>query len=488
VPDTKLYRKLKEIKPSSIAVIGDLILDQYLGGELTRISPEAPVGVLDCTFEELHLGGAANVASNLAKLGCSVSLVGVVGKDSAAADMKRLIRREKINGRGIITVSDRPTIQKTRLMAQGQQLMRVDREKRLPIPEQAEKRVVAFFEEKMKNFDGLVLSDYNKGLLTQRLTRKLIAVAKKNGKPVLIDPKGDSYAQYRGADVITPNRLELKKASGIECGDRKSVEKAARLLIKNHRFKAVLATLGADGMAWFPAGGAGTFFPTIAQEVFDVTGAGDTVVAVFAFGLLGGLEPEEAVRLSNHAGGLQVAHLGAVGIGLQEIMASLAGDGYAESKIVDAHEAAQTARRLKNQKKKVVFTNGCFDLIHYGHIQYLQKAKKLGDWLVLGLNSDASVKKLKGAGRPVLNENDRAHIMAALDCVDQVVLFGEPTPLKLIKSIKPDILVKGGDYTVSRIVGHKEVKKWGGKAVTIPYQEGKSTSGVIKQIVESRRR
>jgi D-beta-D-heptose 7-phosphate kinase/D-beta-D-heptose 1-phosphate adenosyltransferase len=169
-------------------------------------------------------------------------------------------------------------------------------------------------------------------------------------------------------------------------------------------------------------------------------------------------------------------------------MASLAGDGYAESKIVDVLEAAQTARRLKNQKKKVVFTNGCFDLIHYGHIQYLQKAKKLGDWLVLGLNSDASVKKLKGAGRPVLNENDRAHIMAALDCVDQVVLFGEPTPLKLIKSIKPDILVKGGDYTVNRIVGHKEVKKWGGRAVTIPYQEGKSTSGVIKQIVESRRR
>ncbi len=480
MPDSYLYKQLNDIKPSRIAVVGDIILDQYLKGEISRISPEAPVGVLDCLSDNLHLGGAANVAGNLAELGCKVSLIGVVGKDETAKELKKLLKAKKIETSGIVVSADRPTTKKTRLMAQGQQLMRVDREKRLPIPAEIEKKIAVAFELKIKSFDGIVVSDYNKGLLTNSLLAKLISTARKNGKLIIIDPKGDSYSKYKGADIITPNRLELERASGIKCDSAKTVEKAARTIIKKHKIKSVLATLGADGMALFSPKGKGSFVPTFAREVYDVTGAGDTVIATFAFALLGGLSPDYSARLSNHAGGLQVARLGAVSIGLEEIRSSLfAGEG---SKVVDIKEAAGISAALRKNKKKIVFTNGCFDLIHYGHIQYLQQAKKLGDWLVLALNSDLSVRKLKGKGRPVLNENDRAHIMAAMDCVDQVIIFKEPTPIKLIKAIKPDFLVKGGDYKVKDIAGYGEIGKWGGKVKTISYKEGKSTSGIIEKI------
>ena len=482
--ETELYRRFREIRPVSVVVVGDVILDEYISGDINRISPEAPVGVLDCSSEEYMLGGAANVAANVVKLGSRAILLGVTGRDPDAATLKKLLKKDGIDSGWLVSAGDRPTIKKSRIMSRRQQLLRIDRENRNPITAAIERRLMANFRKALVKADGVIISDYDKGLLTKKLLREIIAHARKKGKPVVVDPKGDSFSKYRGAEIITPNRAELEKSAGMSLPDQKSVEKAARRLIKKGSVSGVLATLGGDGMALFMKDGDGWFFPTVAREVFDVTGAGDTVVAVFTTSLLGGLLPEEAASLSNYAGGLQVAHLGALGIGRDEIGHSLSGAaGFEESKIVELSEAAAIAATIKKKNKKVVFTNGCFDLIHYGHIQYLRKSKKLGDRLVVGLNSDASVKKLKGAGRPLLSEHDRAHILAALDCVDMVVIFGEKTPLKLIKAIKPDILVKGGDYSVDQIVGHKEIEKWGGSVLTLPYIKGNSTTGIIQKII-----
>ncbi|MBI5177669.1 MAG: D-glycero-beta-D-manno-heptose-7-phosphate kinase [Nitrospinae bacterium] len=484
--EAELYRRLKDLKPVTVIVIGDVILDEYLGGDIRRISPEAPVGVLDCAHEDLKLGGAANVAANFKKLHCAVHLIGVTGNDADAARLKALIRSKGISPDGLVSSSDRPTIKKTRVMAQRQQLVRIDREVRAAIPAETELKVLAHFKKVLPKSDGVVISDYHKGLLTDGVLKEIIRLARRAKKPVVVDPKGDSFAKYAGADFITPNRLELEKAAGMKCPDKARIERAARSLIRRHSLGAVLATLSADGMSLFEKGGNGTFLPTVAREVFDVTGAGDTVVAVFTAAHLGGFLPEEAARLANHAGGLQVAHLGAEGVGLEEIKHSLAGEaGISESKVVDLKTAAQLAETLRKKNKKIVFTNGCFDLIHYGHIQYLQKARRLGDRLFLGLNSDSSVRRLKGPSRPVLHEHDRAHILAALDCVDQVILFSEPTPLKLIKAIKPHVLVKGGDYAVDQIVGHNEVQRWGGEVKTVKYIEGNSTSGIITKIMRT---
>lgn len=486
--DSDLYGLLKEIKPVSIVLVGDVILDHYLGGEVTRVSPEAPVGIVDCKFDEYKLGGAANVAANLGKLGCGVVLLGVTGKDSDAGILKALLKNESISANTLTPCGDRPTTKKTRVMAQGQQLLRIDREERKPIPKKIEQKLIAHFKKALKGADGVIVSDYNKGLLTNSFLKNIISLCRKNKKRLVVDPKGDSFAKYRGADVITPNRRELERATGIQCGDYKMVKKAALALIRKHSFKSVLATLGPDGMGLFEKKGAGRFFPTAAQEVFDVSGAGDTVVAVFTAALLGGLLPEEAARLSNYAGALQVAHLGAVGVGIAEIESGLAKEaGHTESKIIGIEEAAEISEALRKRKKKVVFTNGCFDLLHYGHIKYLQKARKLGHSLMVGLNSDSSVRKLKGRGRPLIGEDDRAHILAALDCVDHVIIFGEPTPIKLINKIKPGVLVKGGDYKIDQIVGHTEVKKWGGSVKTINYIKGSSTTGLIQKIIRTRR-
>ena len=488
MPNTELFRRFKEIKPVSIVVVGDVILDEYIDGEINRISPEAPVGVLDCKSETYMLGGAANVAANVVKLGCKAALIGVTGVDTAAAELKSLLKKEKIDAALVVTSKDRPTIKKSRIISRQQQLLRIDRENRSDIPKSVESRLIKNFKKALAKADGAIISDYNKGLLTKKFLREAISYAKKIGKPVVVDPKGDSFAKYKGASVVTPNRVELEKSTGIKCGDKKSVEKAARQIIKKQSISCVLATLGSGGMALFTNKGESHFFPTVAQEVFDVTGAGDTVVAVFSAALLGGMLPEEAARLSNHAGGMQVAQLGASGISKKEIARSLAGAaGFDESKIVTVKDAAAVAVSLRKQNKKVVFTNGCFDLIHFGHIQYLRKAKKLGHRLVVGLNSDSSVKRLKGANRPLLSEHDRAHILAALDCVDMVVIFDEGTPIKLIKAIKPEILVKGGDYKIDQIVGYKEIKKWGGKVLTLPYVKGNSTTGIIEKIIRDQK-
>ena len=486
--EIELYRRFKELKRVSVVVLGDVILDEYIEGEINRISPEAPVGVLDCKSETYMLGGAANVAANVVKLGGKATLIGVTGSDPVARELKSLLKKEGIDARQIVTSGDRPTIKKSRIISQQQQLLRIDRENRDPMPKSVESKLIQNFKKALAKADGAIISDYNKGLLTKKLLREAVSYARKKGKPVIVDPKGDSFAKYKGADVLTPNRGELEKSTGMKCGDKKSVEKAARRIIKKHSVSCVLATLGADGMALFTKKGESHFFPTVAREVFDVTGAGDTVVAVFTTALLGGMLPEEAARLSNHAGGLQVAHLGALGISKKEMERSLAGAaGFDESKIVNLKDAAGVAESLRKQNKKVVFTNGCFDLIHFGHIQYLRKARKLGHRLVVGLNSDSSVRRLKGTGRPLLSEHDRAHILAALDCVDMVVIFDEKTPIKLIKAIKPEILVKGGDYQIDQIVGYKEIKKWGGKVLTLSYVKGNSTTGLIQKIIRNQK-
>jgi D-beta-D-heptose 7-phosphate kinase/D-beta-D-heptose 1-phosphate adenosyltransferase len=484
--NAELYKRLGEIRPVKVVVLGDVILDEYIGGDISRISPEAPVGVLESTDGDFKLGGAANVAANFKKLGCGAVLIGVAGKDADAARLKSTLKKNGISGNNLILTADRPTTKKTRVMAQRQQLLRIDRENRSPISAEQERKALAILKREIAGADGVVISDYNKGFLTNTLLSGIIAISRKHKKPVIVDPKGESFAKYKGASVITPNRGELEKAAGMKCPTSALVEKGARLIAKKHSISSVLATLSADGAALFQKNVSGKYFPALAREIFDVTGAGDTVVAVFTAAWLGGFLQEEAVQLANHAAGLQVAHLGADGVGLDEIRKSLAQTAESGgSKITDLKTAALIAETLRKEGKKIVFTNGCFDLIHYGHIQYLQKAKKLGDRLFLGLNSDSSVKRLKGPSRPILDEHDRAHIMAALDCVDQVVLFDELTPLNLIKAVKPHFLVKGGDYKPEQIVGYKEIKKWGGSIKTIDYIEGSSTTGIIKKITRS---
>jgi D-beta-D-heptose 7-phosphate kinase/D-beta-D-heptose 1-phosphate adenosyltransferase len=473
------------VKGLSALVVGDQMLDEYLWGKAERISPEAPVQVVDVLREDLRLGGAGNVVNNLVALGCRVAVSSVVGGDNNGAQLMQAFSGKGVDVAGVFEDPHRLTSKKTRVVAANQQIVRLDRETREPLGPDSEQRLTEYLRQQAGSFQVILVSDYLKGVLTPIVLEAVVAAGREHGIPVVVDPKGNDYAKYRGATILTPNRREAEAASGVAITDAASLERAARLMLDQADLSALLITRSEEGMSLFPREKEALHIPTVAREVFDVTGAGDTVLAVLGLAMAGGLALPEAALLANIAAGIAVSKLGTSTVSPGEIIEE-AGRGHRDSvaKIKNLDVLVSLIKREQEMGKRVVFTNGCFDLLHAGHVKYLQKARSLGDLLILGLNSDASVRRLKGPSRPLIDEEERAHLLAALDCVDYVVMFDEDTPLRLIETLKPDILVKGGDYTREGVVGHEVVESYGGRVELVEFVDGKSTTGIIEKILQ----
>ncbi|HPX61158.1 MAG TPA: D-glycero-beta-D-manno-heptose-7-phosphate kinase [Deltaproteobacteria bacterium] len=466
-------------------VIGDLMLDEYLWGRAERISPEAPVQVVDVVREELRLGGAGNVVNNLVALGAQVSVCSVIGDDQNGRALLDAFEGLGVGTDAIMRDNSRRTSRKTRVLASNQQIVRIDRESRDAPHAEIEEQLCSWIAANASGFNVILLSDYLKGVLTPTMIAHVVGVARPLGIPVLVDPKGTDYVRYNGASLLTPNRKEAEAASGIVIRDSDSLSRAAAVIMEKTGVENLLITRSEEGMSLFTADGATTHIPTVAREVFDVSGAGDTVLASLAVGIASGMGMAEAARLANIAAGIAVGKVGTSTVTPSEIINSVAmSHSDSDSKIKNRDVLAALIAAEKQRGRRVVFTNGCFDLLHAGHVKYLQKARQLGDLLVLGLNSDASVRRLKGPKRPLIGEEERAHILAALDCIDYVVLFDEDTPLELIKLIKPHILAKGGDYTADTVVGRELVESCGGRVELVSFVDGKSTTNIIERILE----
>jgi D-beta-D-heptose 7-phosphate kinase/D-beta-D-heptose 1-phosphate adenosyltransferase len=471
-------------KKPKILVVGDLILDEYLSGAMGRISPEAPVPVLDSTRVVKALGGAANVAANLASLGCEVILCGVRGEDSGGEELEELLRSQGISTEGIVVDPSRPTTHKLRVLSKGQHVLRIDREEVLPLAPETRERLLLGVTRWVGECDGVICSDYQKGVLGAESLAAVMEAGRTSGRLVLVDPKGTDYGRYRGAHLLTPNRGEIELACGRPVDSEEELTAAVTELFLQTEAAFILATCGKDGMILYGRGGERERISAQAREVYDVTGAGDTVISVLALGILGGFQPKASARLANIAAGLVVGKLGTATLTRGEIVDFLHGrPGLGRRKLVDWESAASVRESARRLGKTVVFTNGCFDLLHAGHVQYLQRARDEGELLILGLNSDASVREVKGPGRPVVRQADRALVLAALECVDYVVLFDEETPASLISHLQPDVLVKGADYKPSEVVGRDTVLATGGRLVLVDLIEGRSTSLLVEQIM-----
>lgn len=461
-----------------ILVIGDLMVDHYIWGKCDRISPEAPVQVVNVKEENNRLGGACNVAANLIAFGAKVSLCGIIGKDEFGKWLINELHKQGIDIAHIIQTPSRPTTQKSRILIANQQVLRVDREKGDDIDEDLQNEILSSLKHKMRGFDAVILSDYAKGLLTPKLTKSIIKLAKSESKAVLVDPKGSDYSKYANATLLTPNKLEAQVATQIAIKDDDSLKKAMKKLQKECKLDICLVTLSEEGIAILNKNKL-IKSPTIAKEVYDVTGAGDTVIAALAFGLSGGLNIYEACDFANAAAAVVISKIGSASANFSEIIAFLHNGLSASSKILNKEELSTLLPSLND--KKIIFSNGCFDLLHAGHISYLQQARQLGDILIIGLNSDASIKRLKGQNRPINNEQDRALMLCALECVDFVVIFDEDTPLEIIKLIKPHTLVKGADYKDKEVIGSDIAKE----VVLADFVKGKSSSLIIEQIAQT---
>lgn len=460
-----------------ILVIGDVILDHYLWGEVNRISPEAPVQIVDIKSESLVLGGAGNVVNNLYTLNSKVAFLSVIGKDKAGLEIKKILKNMSVK-RYLVEQKDRKTSKKSRIIASHSQVIRYDKESKEDISKKSAESIFREFKLIYKDYDIILLSDYGKGVLTPKLTQKIIKYANKKDKKVLVDPKGDNYSKYNGAYLLTPNKKEAILASKINIKDKKSLTKALKRLKKMASLSVSLITLSEDGIAFYDD--ELHIKPTVAKEVYDVTGAGDTVLASLGYAFANNWDISSAVEFANLSAGVVVGKLGSATASIEEIeeYKSSLHKSSIESHIKSFDEIRDTIIRLKKQNKKIVFTNGCFDILHRGHVSYLDIASSYGDILILGLNSDSSVKRLKGENRPINCEDDRAYILAGLESVDFVVKFEEDTPYELIRIIKPNILVKGGDYKDKEVVGSDIA----GEVRLVDFVDGKSTTKTIKKI------
>ncbi len=467
--------RLRAYTPS-ILVVGDLMLDHYLWGKCERISPEAPVQVVDIEKESTVLGGAGNVVNNLVSLGANVTVLSVVGNDENGKELRTILETLGVREKGIVTQEGRKTSKKSRVVASHQQVVRFDSESKEDITQSSMKALLAQCEASIPAVDAILLSDYGKGVLTTEFTPQVIALAKKYQKPILVDPKGDDYHKYKEATLITPNKKEASLATKIIIKDDESLKKAGTLLKESLGLEYAIITLSEDGMAIF--GEDCIKMPTVAREVYDVTGAGDTVLASLGYALSCGLSIQEAASFANKAAAVVVGKLGSATVTLDEVDAyshSLQ-NASAESKIKTKAEIVHLLEAKKNQK--IIFTNGCFDILHVGHVKYLEMAKSFGDMLIVGLNSDDSIKRLKGESRPINSLEDRAYVLASLESVNFVVPFEEDTPFELISSIKPDILVKGADYEGKVVVGSEIAKE----VRLVKFVEGKSTTKMIEKV------
>jgi D-beta-D-heptose 7-phosphate kinase/D-beta-D-heptose 1-phosphate adenosyltransferase len=466
----------------TVLVLGDVMLDRFIYGAVDRISPEAPVPVIAVEKETAMLGGAGNVARNVAALGAKAVLIGLVGQDDASAALRGMIDAEPGLEAELVADPKRRTTEKVRYISGSHQMLRVDREDRGPGDAAT---LLAAFKARLPAADVVVLSDYAKGVLTAAVVRGAIDAARAAGKPVIVDPKSRDFARYDGATLIKPNRKEAAEATGVtDNSDEASEEAGAAILAMAPGLDAALITRGGAGMTLAVRGQAPVHLPATAIEVFDVSGAGDTVAATLALSVAAGASLADAAHLANLAGGLVVAKLGTDVVTAAELMAR-AGSAQGEPgeiKIADRDQARQIVEGWRARGLKVGFTNGCFDLLHPGHVSLLSQAKAACDRLIVGLNTDASVSKLKGPTRPVQKETGRATVLASLSSVDLVVLFGEETPLELIQAFRPDVLVKGADYTVETVVGSDVVLGYGGKVVLAELKQGQSTTNLIARM------
>lgn len=475
---------IKNVEKHRILVVGDVMLDTYFMGDVNRISPEAPVPVFRKKTERSVLGGAANVASNLIAAGQKVSIMAMMGNDETGQRLKEIFESEGVDTRLIFSL-DRHTTEKTRFLASNnQQVLRLDVEDTYPLSLIDCNEMIDALKSRINDFDFILISDYLKGLLTVEFTRAVISLAKKNGIPVAIDVKDPYYQKYDGATLLKPNRKELRNLTGKAVGTDQDIIDASNELRKKCHAGYVLTTCGSHGMIL--VGEDGHYAVKAAgQEVFDVTGAGDTTIAYLVACMVNGYGIKEAVNIANLAAGIQVSKVGTSVVYWPEVRSRLADESQSHdvaSKIISGELV--DGFRKDHAGKKVVFTNGCFDILHIGHIRYLQEAARLGDVFVIGLNSDESVRRLKGSERPINNEMERAEMLCVFGFVDYVAIFDEDTPIELIHKIAPDVLVKGGDYKPDEVVGKDFVEQHGGELKLIPFVDGKSTSNIIDRIID----
>jgi D-beta-D-heptose 7-phosphate kinase/D-beta-D-heptose 1-phosphate adenosyltransferase len=478
---TDLGASVKRFSRASVLVVGDAMLDRYVYGEVERVSPEAPVPILTVTREVAMPGGAGNVVRNLIALDASAAFVSVVGDDQAGSDLTGLIGGQERVEPWLLVQGGRTTTLKTRYIAQGQHLIRADREQTIPLPEKLAERLIRIALDAVAATSITLLSDYRKGVLSDEVATQIIAGAKSLGRRVIVDPKGHDYSRYRGADVVTPNRRELAEATGLSVNTETGIVAAAQVLLARYDFGAVLVTRAEDGMSLITADEI-RHYPGEAKEVFDVSGAGDTVVATLAAALAVDVPLFEAARLANIAGGIVVGKVGTAVARPADLLAAIAPVTGALRKVVTAAAAAEAAERWRARGYKVGFTNGCFDLLHPGHVHLLEQCRAMCDRLIIGINSDSSVARLKGPTRPAQGEAARAAVLASLASVDLVCLFEEDTPLDLLKLIKPDLLIKGADYTRETVVGATEVESWGGCVALAELLPGHSTTATLARL------
>ena len=484
--DRDLLGLLDGLPRPRLLIVGDLILDRYVIGEVGRISPEAPIPILFARHAEDRLGGAGNVAANLRAMEAEVSVVGAVGDDPRGAVLEQLLAGIGVETCGLVATPGRPTTEKTRMVSGVQQMLRVDWEDPQPLSPAQGEAVVSAAVERLEGAGALVLSDYGKGVLTEDVLETLIGAARRRGLPILVDPKGRDYSRYRGATLLTPNRKEAEEALGRSLSRLDALGGAARELIERHGLEAAVITLGPDGIYVRSAGGRfgdlEARVPTVARAVFDVTGAGDTVIAHLALGLAAGMGLEGAVHLANHAAGLVVARRGAASVTREELRAALGQRRVGSRRIVTRAELPALLSEWRAEGKRIVFTNGCFDILHAGHVDYLRIARSRGDVLLVGVNDDASVRRLKGPGRPFNPLADRLEVLAALEMVDAVVPFGEDTPARIVEEVTPAVLVKGQDWESKGVVGREWVERHGGEVFLAPLLPERSTTSIAERV------
>jgi len=471
-----------------VLVLGDFMLDVYIYGDAVKISHEAPVPVLKISETEHRCGGAGSVAANLAALGAKAYCLGVIGDDQDGEILRAKLTEAGGNIDCLFKAENRPTISKQRIIGLAQhlhrqQLLRIDRESTVPLSEELNERLLAAYKDILPEIDIICLQDHNKGLLSDPLCRQMIRLANRANKKTLIDPSlASEYSKYTSATAIAPNRKESSAAVGFEVTDTETAAKAADYLFQKLQLEAVIITLDKEG-AYLKTESKSLMIPTRPRSVYDVTGAGETVMAMLAAALAAGCDYETAVQLSNIAGGIEVEKFGTATVTTEEIADEIAARNRdASGKIRSMDSLLHEIERHRRKKRTIVFTNGCFDVLHRGHLEYLRFCRRHGDVVILGLNSDKSVRMIKGPGRPINNQEDRAALLAAMEMIDYVTLFDEPSVLNLIKKVRPDVLVKGEDWAVKGVVGREFVESYGGKVVLAPLVENKSSTATIEKI------
>ncbi|HEY4175000.1 MAG TPA: D-glycero-beta-D-manno-heptose 1-phosphate adenylyltransferase [Rhodopila sp.] len=482
--DSQLAAVVRAFHTARVLVIGDVILDRYVTGSVQRLSPEAPIPVLRPADNRCTLGGAANVALNIATLGGQATLVGVIGHDAAGDDVERLVRTTPGIASALVRIGNRPTTAKTRFMTGSHQLLRLDEETTAPLDHDGLLAVMEAVEASLADADVIVLSDYAKGVLCDGVLDAILARTAETGMLVIADPKRPDFAAYRGAAILTPNEHEVRVATRIEADHDTEADRAGRVALEATGGQAVLVTRSAKGLTLVCRDQDALHLPTRAREVADVSGAGDTLVAALSVALGAGAALLAAAMLANATAGISVGKQGTATVSRQELLDALHLDDLVSTdrKVASLDDAIERVAEWHRRGLKVGFANGCFDLIHPGHVRLLSEARAACDRLIVALNTDASVKRLKGPTRPLQNEMARATVMASMSPVDLVTLFDEDTPLEMIRALRPDVLVKGSDYTVDQVVGAEDVQSWGGKVVLVTLREGHSTTGTIRRM------